>query len=308
MQVFPRFRRILAGLCALLIILNSSSLLLAEALKDAREIDVVDTMTNYDPKMLILKTVWNDVGTAQKEKRPVDWGALKSKLTRKSLLVHLAVDSGAGIAAMGLQYVLMGVAPPLGTAVGGLLATTICGFAGAIGYEMSEDIESNRKLPFSETMGRALKKIDATNFAARTLGGAVGAVIGQVLCPIPFLGVVLGGMVGGFLGGTLANFFVKTKFGKSIANRFQNVWDKGAQKLIDMTRSRRGDQIEDSLEQAPEEDNYGLIARLRNKLIGLHNHHIDLLSSDNAQEATLFHKFEIEPLLNRINQLEAGLR
>lgn len=41
----------------------------------------------------------------------------------------------------------------------------------------------------------------------RMLGGVVGAVLGQMMCPVPFLGAMLGGLIGSMFGSMLDNIF-----------------------------------------------------------------------------------------------------
>ena len=45
----------------------------------------------------------------------------------------------------------------------------------------------------------------------RMIGGLVGAVVGQMLCPIPFVGAMLGGMIGSIFGGMLDNLFAGSR-------------------------------------------------------------------------------------------------
>lgn len=45
----------------------------------------------------------------------------------------------------------------------------------------------------------------------RMIGGLVGAIVGQMLCPIPFVGAMLGGMIGSIFGGMLDNLFAGSR-------------------------------------------------------------------------------------------------
>ncbi|MDP7423748.1 MAG: hypothetical protein QGH40_17900 [bacterium] len=209
----------------------------AESGSESGTINVIDTMTNYNVKLRVAKSIWNPIKEARNSGQPIDWQKIKSEAMKKSILTHLAFEQGSTWIGAGIKYSLMGVAPPYGLAAASLFSETFAGLGGAIGFEMSGAIENGSDKPFLEIVGRSMKNIDATNFAGRVLGSVAGTVLGQALCPYPFLGVMAGGMVGSLVGGTLANYLVKTEFGKRLSNRFQKSWNNTAQWLIDFSQT-----------------------------------------------------------------------
>lgn len=299
---FHKAKQTLAVFLAVMLVCNTCLLPLVRAAdNEAKEIDVVDTMTNYDPKLRIGKIILTNIQEDQAKGREVDWEKINKKVFRRSIMTHLVVDTGAEVAGMGLQYMLMGVAPPLGTAVGALLSNTLCGFAGATGYEMSEDIESGEKHSTTELFDRSLKRIDATNFAARTMGGMVGAVIGQAICPIPFLGAVIGSMAGGLIGGLLSNFLVKTDVGKSVGTEFQKLWNHGVDWIILQSNSRQA--VLEDVRHRPGgkiAETRGIM-KLREQLMSLHSRYLQLLSSSDFEAAERLKISEIQPLRTQLN-------
>ena len=230
--------RCLPLLLTALMVCNAVTVPMATADTGAKEVNVVDTMTNYDVKLRVGKTIWRNISGAIHDNDPIDWEEIKYEVLRPSIFVHLALDQGAGLLGAGLKYTLMSVHPPYGLMAASLLSGALSGFGGGLGYEMSADIESNTPKRFGEVMGTAMKNIDATNLAARTLCGMAGTVIGQALCPMPFLGAIIGGMVGSITGGTLCNYFIKTSFGQRLASGLQQIWDRGAQSIMDLSHRK----------------------------------------------------------------------
>ena len=93
---FYKAKQTLAVFLAVMLVCNTCLLPLVWAAdNEAKEIDVVDTMTNYDPKLRIGKIIWKNIQDDQAKGREVDWEKINKKVFRKSIMTHLAVDTGA---------------------------------------------------------------------------------------------------------------------------------------------------------------------------------------------------------------------
>jgi len=189
-------------------------------------VDVMETVTNYDSRMRIGKIIWRGMGESSAAGKETDWDKINDQIWRKSMGTHVVIETTALAAGSALQYACMGVAPPFGLAAASLVNGVVTGMGGAIGYETSVAMEDAPNRTRNQIVGRAMKNIDATNFAARTAGSVAGAVIGQALCPLPFVGAMAGGLVGSVVGGTLGNYFVETEFGKNYGETMQRSWNR----------------------------------------------------------------------------------
>ena len=191
-----------------------------------KTVDVMETVTNYDSRMRIGKIIWRGMGESSAAGKETDWDKINDQIWRKSMGTHVVIETTANVAGSALQYACMGVAPPFGLAAASLVNGVVSNMGGAIGYETSVAMEEAPNRTRNQIVGRAMKNIDATNFAARTAGSVAGAVIGQALCPLPFVGAMAGGLVGSVVGGTLGNYFVETEFGKNYGETMQRSWNR----------------------------------------------------------------------------------
>jgi hypothetical protein len=197
----------------------------------------IDTMINYDSKMRVGRMVLESVKESTEKGKNFDFGKLKDKIVNKPILTHFGIEQGLGVVGFGIQYVMMGAMPPFGTAIGALANSILNATGGAVGYEASVNLESGKEMSKRQLVGESVKKIDAPSFVARTTGSVVGALIGQAICPIPFLGVMVGGMVGGFLGGMVTAKLRKVMVLDKGAVKLQEAWGKMADKISGTTAS-----------------------------------------------------------------------
>jgi len=200
------------------------------------KVNVIQTMINYDAKLRIGKIIKDSIEEDKKAGRKVDLKKIKSRIFTKPILTHFGIETAFTVTGSILQFILFHCAPPYGIAAGTLVSSFTAGMGGALGYEVSKNVEGNTVRSKGETLKKAISNIDATNFIARTLGSVIGAVVGQAICPFPFIGALIGGAVGSILAGKLTNLFVETKSGAKFAKTVQTHWNKAGEatgKFID---------------------------------------------------------------------------
>ena len=65
--------RCLPLLLTALMVCNAVTVPMATADTGAKEVNVVDTMTNYDVKLRVGKTIWRNISGAIHDNDPIDW-------------------------------------------------------------------------------------------------------------------------------------------------------------------------------------------------------------------------------------------
>ncbi len=205
-----------------------------------KEVDIIEKTINWDSKKRIGKIIFDSIKEDRAQNRPIDFKKMQKKILNKPLITHFAIQHATGLTSPILQYCLMGLAPPWGTAIATLAGGMIGGLGSAVGYEYSVNMENGEGESTARILNRAVKSISAPYFLGSAMGGIAGAVLGQVLCPIPFLGILVGNTVGSLLGGYLSNLFVKTPFGKKFGGKIQQIWNNSADSLYKTFHHGRG--------------------------------------------------------------------
>ena len=205
-----------------------------------KEVDIIEKTINWDSKKRIGKIIFDSIKEDRAQNRPIDFKKMQKKILNKPLITHFAIQHATGLSSPVLQYCLMGLAPPWGTAIATLAGGMIGGLGSAVGYEYSVNMEKKEGESTGRIFNRAFKSISAPYFLGSAMGGIAGAVLGQVLCPIPFLGILIGNTVGSLLGGFLSNLFVKTPFGKNFGGKIQQIWNNSADSLYKTFHGGRG--------------------------------------------------------------------
>lgn len=207
----------------------------------------MDNMVNNDAKLRVSKFAIDQIKEDRAAGRSIQWGKIKEQVTRKPIMTQLGLDIGSQALGSAVQYATMGIAPPFGVVIGTVAKTLIGSTGGALGYETSKVMEedeasasrqaaglSNQQtssLSKRQLVGRALQKIDAPALLGKTTGSVIGALIGQAICPIPFLGIMLGSMAGGFIGGLIVNKLRNTGVIGRGFDKLQSAWQKVGAKV-----------------------------------------------------------------------------
>ncbi|MFZ2955848.1 MAG: hypothetical protein WA705_02990 [Candidatus Ozemobacteraceae bacterium] len=229
----------------------AASLSFAETGSATPEVDLNANLTNYDSKLRISKIVINSIQEDKKAGRPISLIRIKDQLMNKPVLAQVAIEQGMEQFGNVFQFGLAGSCPPYGIIAGTIIGGVMGSFGGAIGYETSAAMENGQELDAREMLGKALYNIDLPCFVGKNIGSMAGAVIGQALIPVPFLGAVIGGIVGGVVGGLATNQLRKIAPIGRLFDSVQEQWRKVGTSVLDWAARKKAASASSSAHLSP---------------------------------------------------------
>jgi hypothetical protein len=130
-----------------------------------------------------------------------------------------------------LQTTLARALGPIGGVVGFAIRPVLWFLGSSVGSHVGKGLRAREPHTFTHGVAEAMRDLRPVQDSIHMVGDAFGAVIGQALIPIPFVGMVVGGAAGGLVGLLLGKAVVRTKPGRLANEKLHRKLETQAERL-----------------------------------------------------------------------------